>query len=101
MRALPAALLIASCAAPQRAAEPPTEASVEVALPRSAWPADKQAQHVLNRLAYGPSPGDLAEVKQLGAKAWIDRQLYPERIADDAIAARLTGFETLAKTSGQ
>src|SRR5690606_13800239 len=37
---------------------------------------------VLNRLAYGPRPGEIEAVMQIGARAWIENQLHPERIAD-------------------
>ena len=40
------------------------------------------AEHVLNRLAFGPRPGDVERVTRMGADRWIDEQLHPERIAD-------------------
>jgi uncharacterized protein (DUF1800 family) len=39
------------------------------------------ALHVLNRLAFGPAPGDLDRVARMGASAWIAEQLQPERLA--------------------
>ncbi|MGI4844851.1 MAG: DUF1800 family protein [Janthinobacterium lividum] len=33
------------------------------------------AQHLLNRLGYGPAPGEVARVRALGAQAWVDSQL--------------------------
>jgi hypothetical protein len=30
-----------------------------------------EALHVLNRLAFGPAPGDLERVTRMGAGAWI------------------------------
>ncbi|HEX6737201.1 MAG TPA: DUF1800 family protein, partial [Vicinamibacteria bacterium] len=50
---------------------------------------ENQIVHVLNRLGYGPRPGDVETVKRLGLRAWIDQQLHPERISDAALAARL------------
>ena len=44
--------------------------------------ADQQIMQVLNRLAFGPRPGDVASVRAIGVDAWIDRQLHPERIDD-------------------
>jgi uncharacterized protein (DUF1800 family) len=38
------------------------------------------ALHALNRLGYGPRPGDLQRVLQMGVDAYIDEQLHPERI---------------------
>src|SRR6266851_7189257 len=34
--------------------------------------------HALNRLGFGPRPGDLERVKQMGLQRWIDQQLHPE-----------------------
>jgi uncharacterized protein (DUF1800 family) len=41
----------------------------------------QQALHLLDRLAYGPRPGDLERVTAMGAEAYIDEQLAPEKIA--------------------
>jgi len=57
---------------------------------------DKQAVHVLNRLTFGPRSGDLQEVRRLGVDKWIDRQLHPDRIAENPVLeARLTPLGTL------
>ena len=39
------------------------------------------ALHLLNRLSFGPAPGDLGRLQQQGLEAWIDEQLHPQRIA--------------------
>ncbi|MCC7195718.1 MAG: DUF1800 domain-containing protein [Gemmatimonadaceae bacterium] len=44
--------------------------------------ADQQVAHALNRLAFGPRPGDEARVRAMGVDRWIDEQLHPERIDD-------------------
>jgi uncharacterized protein (DUF1800 family) len=38
------------------------------------------AAHVLNRIAYGPKPGDIERVTQMGVQRYIDSQLRPEAI---------------------
>ena len=38
------------------------------------------ALHVLNRLAFGPAPGELDEVMRMGAQSWIDAQLQPSQL---------------------
>lgn len=43
------------------------------------------AVHVLNRLAYGPLPGQVDDVARAGVIRWIDRQLDPGAIADDDV----------------
>lgn len=35
------------------------------------------AQHLLNRLGYGPAPGEVARVRARGVQAWVDSQLAP------------------------
>src|SRR5260370_22965156 len=53
------------------------------------------ALHVLNRLAYGPRPGEVARVAATGVMPWIDQQLAPDRIDDAALARREQQVELL------
>ncbi len=53
------------------------------------------AFHALNRLAYGPRPGEVERVAREGVMRWIDRQLAPEQIADGDRAAREREFRFL------
>lgn len=72
-------------------------ASVAVAAPQPAGVADNDAQiqHVLNRIAFGPAPGDLQRVQRIGLDAYIDEQLHPQRLTLPAsIAERLDALET-------
>src|SRR5580658_4490900 len=55
----------------------------------------KRAVHALNRLTFGPRPGDVDHVLAIGVDKWIDQQLHPEKIDDSALDARLTQFRTL------
>jgi uncharacterized protein (DUF1800 family) len=55
----------------------------------------KRAVHALNRLAFGPRPGDVQRVAQIGVDQWIELQLHPEKIDDSALQARLAPFRTL------
>jgi uncharacterized protein (DUF1800 family) len=55
----------------------------------------RRAQHALNRLTFGPRPGDVQRVMAIGVDKWIDRQLHPDRIDDTALDARLVPFRTL------
>jgi len=63
--------------------------------------ADQQVQHVLNRLAFGPRPGDAAAVRAMGVDAWIERQLHPERVADTAMTPLLRQYATLGMSGGE
>jgi uncharacterized protein (DUF1800 family) len=51
--------------------------------------------HVLKRTSYGPGPGDLERVREIGIAKYLEQQLHPERLADAAMSARLSGFDTL------
>ena len=55
----------------------------------------ERALHALNRLAFGPRPGDVDRIMKDGVNRWIDQQLHPERIADRALDTRLAGMSTL------
>ena len=55
----------------------------------------KRALHALNRLAFGPRPGDVERVASMGVDKWIDQQLHPEKIDDHTLDARLVAFRTL------
>src|SRR5262249_34326705 len=69
--------------------------------PSAAPESDERIVHVLNRLAYGPRPGDVARVRAMGVQAWIERQLHPELIADEAIERRLAAYPTLRMTTAE
>ena len=59
-------------------------------------PIDKQIVHVLNRLTFGPRPGDLDQVRRLGVDTWIDLQLHPDRITEEPVLeTKLTTLTTL------
>src|SRR5438874_4707716 len=55
----------------------------------------KRAVHVLNRFTFGPRPGDVQRVDAIGIDKWFEQQLYPEKINDSALEARLAPFRTL------
>ena len=48
-------------------------------------PADQQIIQALNRLTFGPKPGDVQKVRSIGLDNWIDQQLRPEKINDSGI----------------
>jgi hypothetical protein len=39
---------------------------------------ENKVLHALNRLTWGPAPGDIERVRRMGLKKWIDEQLHPE-----------------------
>jgi uncharacterized protein (DUF1800 family) len=70
-------------------------------LPITELTADEAILHAMNRLAYGPRPGDVERVRQMGLAKWIDQQLAPNSIDDRALNARLENLPTLSMSSAQ
>src|SRR5690242_15717808 len=70
-------------------------------LPITELSADEAILHALNRLAYGPRPGDIERVRQMGLAKWIEQQLNPNAIDDRAVEARLEQFPTLRMSSSK
>src|SRR5213593_703128 len=56
---------------------------------------DQKIIHLLNRIGYGPRPGDVERVKQMGIDKYVDLQLHPERIVDPTIEAKLANYPSL------
>src|SRR5215831_7591490 len=59
----------------------------------------RTASHVLNRVAFGPRPGDVERVQAIGIDRYVDEQLHPERISDSAVAQRLASLPTITMSS--
>lgn len=70
-------------------------------LPVEALTEDEAILQALNRLGFGPRPGDLERVKEMGLQKWIDRQLHPDSMNDSALGARLERFPTLKMSSAK
>src|SRR5713226_3397836 len=70
-------------------------------LPITELSADEAILHALNRLAYGPRPGDVERVRQMGLAKWVDQQLNPNSIDDKAVEARLENYPTLRMSTSK
>ncbi len=55
----------------------------------------QRALHALNRLGFGPRTGDVDRVMKTGVDVWIDQQLHPDAIPDNAVETRLAQLPTL------
>src|SRR5882757_7436333 len=55
----------------------------------------EQAQHALDRLTFGPRPGDVERVEKIGVERWIELQLHPERIDDARLDTKLNDFPAM------
>src|SRR5439155_4049799 len=70
-------------------------------LPISELTVHEAILHALNRLAYGPRPGDVERIQQLGLAKWIDQQLNPNSIEEKAVEARLEPLPTLGLSTAK
>jgi uncharacterized protein (DUF1800 family) len=63
---------------------------------------DQEILHALNRLTFGPRPGNVEVVRKMGVKKWIDQQLHPERIVENPeLGARLQPLESLQMSAAE
>ncbi len=63
---------------------------------RSTSPTSKSGiLHVLDRLGFGPRPGDVERVSAMGVGAYIEAQLNPENIDDSDLDRRLAPISSL------
>ncbi|MDQ6705862.1 MAG: DUF1800 domain-containing protein [Acidobacteriota bacterium] len=61
--------------------------------------ADQKVLHMISRLTFGPRPGDVVRVKEMGLAKWIEQQLHPETIAENPVlAVKLQPLDTLRMT---
>jgi uncharacterized protein (DUF1800 family) len=56
---------------------------------------EERATQALNRLTFGPRPGDVQRVEAIGVKKWVDMQLNPESIDDSLLEARLQNYPAM------
>ncbi len=64
-------------------------------LPITELTEDEAIMHAMNRLGYGPRPGDVERIRRMGLEKWIDQQLHPDSIDDSALDQRLQRYPTL------
>jgi uncharacterized protein (DUF1800 family) len=96
------ALVGTACSEAPRLAPTPAVATVpRLGLPASALTPDQQILHVLNRLGYGPRPGDVEQVRRMGIAAYIEQQLSPSGITDSVAARAVTAYPALALSTAQ
>ena len=82
------ALLVVCCLAGVLAAKKKADTT-------TAGDQQKRALHALDRLTFGPRPGDVEAVTAMGVDHWIELQLHPEKIGNSALEARLAPYRTL------
>jgi uncharacterized protein (DUF1800 family) len=62
---------------------------------------EQRILHVLNRLGFGPRPGDVARVKAVGLENYINQQLHPEKIADTIAENKVRDLTVLNMTTAE
>ncbi len=77
-------------AASSNRSTPPKRAAASATLTE-----EQRALHALNRLTYGPRPGDLQKVMNMDVDDWVEQQLHPEEIPDSVLDGKLGPFRTL------
>jgi uncharacterized protein (DUF1800 family) len=96
---LPLVLACLACASTPTPSVSAAEATPSLHLPSSTWSENKKAVHVLNRLAYGPSPASMGEIQSMGVAVWVQNQLHPDSIEDGVVEAKLANFQSLRMTT--
>lgn len=59
---------------------------------------DQRSLQVLNRLSFGPRPGDVERLKKTGIPAYIEEQLSPEKLDDSACDHELKRYAILGES---
>ncbi len=61
----------------------------------------QRAVHLLNRAGFGPRPGDVEKVQQMGVERYLESQLHPSKIDDPLVEAKLKSLRTLTMSSAE
>src|SRR5579875_2625454 len=56
---------------------------------------------LLNRITFGPRPGDVERIEKMGLAAFLNQQLHPDWIDDSLVHSKLATLETLTMTPTQ
>ena len=56
---------------------------------------DDRILQALNRFTFGPRPGDVEAVRQMGLETWFDQQLQPEAMDETDLNARLAQYPAM------
>ena len=62
---------------------------------------DQKVLHVLNRLGFGPRPGDVERVKAFGLQKYIEQQLNPAAVDDAAAEAKVRNLEVFNMSTAE
>ncbi len=57
--------------------------------------------HLLNRITFGARPGEVERVNKIGWEQYLEQQMQPEKISDEAVAQKLQPLATLSMSDEQ
>jgi len=60
-----------------------------------------RALQLLDRFTFGPRPGELEQVLEMGPEAWFEQQLNPDAVPDPVKDRRMGDYPTLGMTPAQ
>jgi uncharacterized protein (DUF1800 family) len=87
-----AALCAVMTAGPVVAEEPMV---ITAPVPVARLTEQQKVLHALNRLTFGPRPGDVQAVEKMGLQKWFEQQLNPRTIDDARLNAMLEKFPAM------
>jgi hypothetical protein len=61
----------------------------------------ERSQQILDRFTFGPRPGDVTAVTQMGWEAWFEQQLQPDSIPNPELDKRLAAFPSVNMAPAQ
>lgn len=97
---LKAAGVGAGVAAVSYATKPAPIASALPTLQKAISPAERdRAWHILNRISFGPRPGDVDKLTQMGLTAYVKQQMDYTSINDDALQSKLANYDAFGLAS--
>lgn len=95
---------LASCAPNDVLSSAPTATPVGTAfptLPPNPLTDDALIVHTLKRFTFGPTPEMIEKAKRIGLSAFIEEQMFPESIPDDATDKMMEQFGTFSMTPAE
>jgi uncharacterized protein (DUF1800 family) len=98
-----AALTVSTSTAVLAATDAPNQAKKQATAQAKQQPLTQRerALHALNRLTFGPRPGDLQRVEATGVDKWIQQQLNPATISDAELDGILQQFPAMQLSEAQ
>lgn len=63
---------------------------------------EQRVLHAANRLTFGATGAELAAIRRIGVEKWVEQQLHPEKITEDAaFIERLKRYASIHMTNAQ